>query len=127
MLDDRTSSSSRLSKTRSDTHEIFSPQQDLRPRNQYLTEVTDGDGDYCVMLCSLPPGCGRANAQPCGSRDLLCHIWKSGLLPGRSLGNAQPRRCDRCAGWRQARLEKFVRDRRLHALRNDDEDGPLPS
>jgi quercetin dioxygenase-like cupin family protein len=56
MLDDRTNSSSRESKMRPDTHEIFSPQQGLRPANQYLTEVTDDDGDYCVMLCTLPRG-----------------------------------------------------------------------
>lgn len=40
----------------SDPDEIFSPQQDLRPANRYLTELTDGDGDYCLILCSLPPG-----------------------------------------------------------------------
>jgi mannose-6-phosphate isomerase-like protein (cupin superfamily) len=45
-----------VSKTRSDTHETFSPQQDVRPGNRYLTEMTDGDGDYCVMLCTLPRG-----------------------------------------------------------------------
>jgi quercetin dioxygenase-like cupin family protein len=56
MPDDRTLSSSRVSKTRSDTHETFSPQQDVRPGNRYLTEMTDGDGDYCVMLCTLPRG-----------------------------------------------------------------------
>jgi quercetin dioxygenase-like cupin family protein len=56
MPDNRAISSSSESKKRSDTHEIFSPQQDLRPGNQYLTEVTDGDGDYCVMLCTLPRG-----------------------------------------------------------------------
>jgi hypothetical protein len=56
MPDDRTISSSRESKTRSDTHKIFSPQQDLRPGNQYLTKMTDSDGDYCVMLCTLPRG-----------------------------------------------------------------------
>jgi quercetin dioxygenase-like cupin family protein len=44
------------SKARSDTHEIFSPQQDVRPTNQYLTELTDGNEDYCVMLCILPHG-----------------------------------------------------------------------
>jgi len=47
---------SRNSKAGSDTHEIFSPQQDVRPTNKYLTELTDGDGDYCVMLCTLPHG-----------------------------------------------------------------------
>lgn len=56
MPDDRTLSSSRVSKTKSDTRKIFSPQLDLRPGNRYLTELTDGDGDYCVMLCNLPAG-----------------------------------------------------------------------
>lgn len=56
MPDDRVISSSRVSRKRPDTHEMFLPQQDLRPGNRYLTEVTDGDGDYCVMLCTLPRG-----------------------------------------------------------------------
>ena len=56
MPDNRTISSSHESKTRSDTYEVFAPQQDARPGNQYLTEVTDGDGDYCVMLCTMPRG-----------------------------------------------------------------------
>ncbi len=56
MPDDRTISRSFEPKTRSDTHEIFSPRQDARPGNRYLTGVTDGDGDYCVMLCTLPQG-----------------------------------------------------------------------
>jgi quercetin dioxygenase-like cupin family protein len=56
MPDQRTISSSRESKTKSDTYAIFSPQPDLRPGNRFLTEVTDGDGDYCVMLCTFPPG-----------------------------------------------------------------------
>jgi quercetin dioxygenase-like cupin family protein len=56
MPDDRTRSSSRAPKTLSNSVEIFSPQQELRPGNRYLTEVTDGDADYCVMLCTLPRG-----------------------------------------------------------------------
>jgi len=56
MSEHRNASSSRQSAGTPDTYEIFSPQRDLRPGNRYLTEVTDGDGDYCVMLCSLPPG-----------------------------------------------------------------------
>jgi hypothetical protein len=32
------------------TYETFSPQQDLRPGNRPLTEVTDRDGDDCVRL-----------------------------------------------------------------------------
>lgn len=38
----------------SDTHEIFSPQEDLRPGNRFLTEMSDRDGDYCLILCNLP-------------------------------------------------------------------------
>ncbi len=38
------------------THQVFSPQQDLRPVNQYLTEVTQDKRDYCVILCTLPRG-----------------------------------------------------------------------
>jgi quercetin dioxygenase-like cupin family protein len=52
----RTNSSSRAPKTRSDTIEVFSPQKDVRPGNQYLTEVTESDGDHCVMQCTFPPG-----------------------------------------------------------------------
>jgi quercetin dioxygenase-like cupin family protein len=56
MSEHRNVSSSRQPIGSSSTHDIFSPQQDLRPGNRYLTEVTDGDGDYCVMLGTLPPG-----------------------------------------------------------------------
>src|SRR5262245_57230899 len=56
MPNDGTDSNSHVSKVRAETHELFSPQQDMRPSNRYLTEVTDGDGDYCVMLCTLPHG-----------------------------------------------------------------------
>jgi uncharacterized cupin superfamily protein len=51
----RNTSSSREPSDRSDTHEIFSAQQDLRPGNRYLTDVTGGDHDYCLILCTLPP------------------------------------------------------------------------
>jgi quercetin dioxygenase-like cupin family protein len=56
MSEHRNVSSSRRPPNRSSTREIFSPNQDLRPGNRYLTELTDGDDDYCVMLCTLPPG-----------------------------------------------------------------------
>jgi quercetin dioxygenase-like cupin family protein len=56
MPDNLTYSNSRAPKTRSDTYDVFSAQKDVRPGNQYLTEVTEGDGDYCVMLCTLPSG-----------------------------------------------------------------------
>jgi quercetin dioxygenase-like cupin family protein len=35
---------------------VFSPQQDLRPVNEYLTQVSSNDEDYCVMRCTLPAG-----------------------------------------------------------------------
>jgi quercetin dioxygenase-like cupin family protein len=56
MPDNRAISRSRVSQAKSDPHQVFSPQQNLRPGNRYLTEVTDGDGDYCVVLCALPAG-----------------------------------------------------------------------
>lgn len=36
--------------------EVFSPQQNLRPMNEYLTEVSDNAGDYCLIRCTLPAG-----------------------------------------------------------------------
>src|SRR5262245_11429532 len=39
-----------------DAQEIFSPDDNVRPRNRYMTELTDADGDYCVIHCTLPPG-----------------------------------------------------------------------
>ncbi len=42
--------------TAPDTHEVFSRQQQARQGNRSLTELTDGDGDYCVLHCTLPPG-----------------------------------------------------------------------
>ena len=36
--------------------EVFSPQQELRPVNEYLTQVSGDDEDYCVMRCTLPAG-----------------------------------------------------------------------
>ena len=37
-------------------HEVFSPQEHLRPMNEYLTEVSDDAGDYCLIRCTLPAG-----------------------------------------------------------------------
>jgi quercetin dioxygenase-like cupin family protein len=56
MPDIQTDSSSRAPNTGAETFEVFSPQKDVRPGNQYLTEVTEGDGTYCVMQCTFPPG-----------------------------------------------------------------------
>ncbi len=56
MSNDRTVSRDSESQRASGTYSVFSPQQDLRPANQYLTEVTYDDHEYCVMLCTLPRG-----------------------------------------------------------------------
>jgi quercetin dioxygenase-like cupin family protein len=36
--------------------EVFSPQTNLRPLNERLTEISDNEGDYCVLRCTLPAG-----------------------------------------------------------------------
>jgi quercetin dioxygenase-like cupin family protein len=35
--------------------EVYSPQEDVRPGNEFLTDVSD-DEEYCVMRCTLPAG-----------------------------------------------------------------------
>jgi quercetin dioxygenase-like cupin family protein len=37
-------------------NEVLSPQTDLRPTNEYLTEFSNDKEDYCVMRCTLPAG-----------------------------------------------------------------------
>jgi len=39
-----------------DAEEVFSPQKHLRPRIEFLTEISDAEGDYCLMRCTLPAG-----------------------------------------------------------------------
>jgi quercetin dioxygenase-like cupin family protein len=56
MSNDRTAFHSGEPRTELGTYQVFSPQQDLRPSNQYLTEVTHDEHDFCVMLCTLPRG-----------------------------------------------------------------------
>ena len=46
----------RRSTAATDVGEVFSPQQRLRPINEYLTDVSGSDQDYCVMRCTLPAG-----------------------------------------------------------------------
>jgi quercetin dioxygenase-like cupin family protein len=36
--------------------EVFSPQKDLHPINEFLTEVSDNEGDYCIIRWTLPAG-----------------------------------------------------------------------
>ncbi len=33
-----------------------SSQKKLRPNNQYLTFISDNEGDHCLILCTLPAG-----------------------------------------------------------------------
>src|SRR5262249_5648956 len=40
----------------SDAREVFSPQMHLRPTNVYLTAISENEGDYCLLLCTLPAG-----------------------------------------------------------------------
>ena len=49
-LDDHRSASANKS------GEVFSPQHDVRPMNEYLTQISGDDEDYCVMRCTLPAG-----------------------------------------------------------------------
>ena len=49
-LDDRRSTSA------TSAQEVFSPQKHLRPMNEYLTDVSDNAGDYCLIRCTLPAG-----------------------------------------------------------------------
>jgi quercetin dioxygenase-like cupin family protein len=46
----------RRSTNATDAKQVFSPQEDLRPTNEYLTEISGSEGDYCVMRCTLPAG-----------------------------------------------------------------------
>jgi quercetin dioxygenase-like cupin family protein len=36
--------------------EVFSPQKQVRPMNERLTEFSDNEADFCVMRCTLPAG-----------------------------------------------------------------------
>ncbi|MBR0906538.1 cupin domain-containing protein [Bradyrhizobium liaoningense] len=44
------------SKSAPDVQEVFSPQEHLRPTNEYLTEISGTAGDYCLIRCTLPAG-----------------------------------------------------------------------
>lgn len=47
---------SRRATENANTSQVFTPQKDLPPTNTYLTNISDDEGDYCVMQCTLPPG-----------------------------------------------------------------------
>jgi quercetin dioxygenase-like cupin family protein len=41
---------------RADAPKVFSSQENLRPANVNLTEISENDADYCLILCTLPAG-----------------------------------------------------------------------
>jgi quercetin dioxygenase-like cupin family protein len=49
-------SNSRRTTATANATQVFSPQKNPPPTNQFLTEISDNEGDYCVMLCTLPAG-----------------------------------------------------------------------
>ncbi|WP_212230684.1 hypothetical protein, partial [Bradyrhizobium lablabi] len=51
--------------------EVFSPQNDLRPTNEFLTEVSGDAADYCVMRCTLPAA-GLSHMSEDSMRRLRC-------------------------------------------------------
>jgi quercetin dioxygenase-like cupin family protein len=55
-MSDNLNLTNRRSTNATNTGEVFSPQKHLRPLNEYLTEVSDNEGDYCLMRCTLPAG-----------------------------------------------------------------------
>jgi quercetin dioxygenase-like cupin family protein len=55
-MSDSLNPNSRRSTGMAGAKEIFSPQKTLRPTNEYLTEVSGNEEDYCVMRCTLPVG-----------------------------------------------------------------------
>jgi quercetin dioxygenase-like cupin family protein len=48
--------SDRRSTSATEIVEVYSPQEDLRPGNEFLTDVSTGDEEYCVIRCTLPAG-----------------------------------------------------------------------
>ena len=55
-MSDNLNLNDRCSTSATNAQEVFSPQNHLRPMNEYLTEVSNNEGDYCVIRCSLPAG-----------------------------------------------------------------------
>jgi quercetin dioxygenase-like cupin family protein len=55
-MSDNLNLNDRCSRSATNVQEVFSPQNHLRPMNEYLTEVSNNEGDYCVIRCSLPAG-----------------------------------------------------------------------
>ena len=55
-MSDNLNSNSRRSTSATNAQEVFSPQKHVRPSNEYLTDVSDDAGDYCLIRCTLPAG-----------------------------------------------------------------------
>ena len=55
-MSDNLNLNDRCSTSATNAKEVFSLQNHLRPMNEYLTEVSNNEGDYCVIRCSLPAG-----------------------------------------------------------------------
>ena len=55
-MSDNLNLNDRCSTSATNAQEVFSPQNHLRPMNEYLTEVSNHEGDYCVIRCNLPAG-----------------------------------------------------------------------
>jgi quercetin dioxygenase-like cupin family protein len=55
-MSDHLNLNNRWSANATDVNEVFSPQNHLRPMNEYLTELSGNEGDYCLIRCTLPAG-----------------------------------------------------------------------
>jgi quercetin dioxygenase-like cupin family protein len=55
-MSDNLNLNNRRSTSATNAQEVFSPQKHLRPMNEYLTEISDNAGDYCLIRCTLPAG-----------------------------------------------------------------------
>lgn len=53
-MSDNLNHDARRSMSATNAKELFSPQKRLRPINEFLTEISDKEGDFCVMRCTLP-------------------------------------------------------------------------
>jgi quercetin dioxygenase-like cupin family protein len=104
--------------------EVFSPQKQVRPMNERLTEFSDNEADFCVMRCTLPAGAvvpmhSHADRETfyllSGELDALMGDRWEVLRPGDVF--------DVRGG--QARLEKFVASGGLNHLRDNDKAGPV--
>lgn len=55
-MSDNLDAKSRPPTSATDPEDVFSPHEHSRPRNEYLTDVSENGGDYCVIRCTIPAG-----------------------------------------------------------------------